>query len=132
MYGASKAGLFGTDQFFLLGVPAEAWTNKMRDWFFQVVFAATAATIVSGSVAERIQFRAYLVYTVFISALIYPVAGHWIWSGGWLYAMGFHDYAGSTVVHSIGGWSALAGAIVLGPRIACGMCGRVYRQGVAY
>jgi Amt family ammonium transporter len=117
MYGASKGGLFGWSQFSLLGVPAEAWADKMRDWFFQVVFCATAATIVSGAVAERIKFKAYLVYTVFISALIYPVAGHWIWGGGWLSVLGFHDYAGSTVVHSIGGWSALAGAIVLGPRL---------------
>jgi len=117
MYGASKWGLFGSDQFFLLGVPSDAWAGKMRDWFFQVVFAATAATIVSGAVAERIQFKSYLIYTVFISAIIYPVAGHWIWGGGWLAGLGFHDYAGSTVVHSIGGWAALAGAIVLGPRI---------------
>ncbi len=117
MYGASKGGLFGTTQFSLLGVPAEAWADKMRDWFFQVVFCATSATIVSGAVAERIKFKAYLIYTVFISALVYPVAGHWIWGGGWLATRGFHDFAGSTVVHSIGGWSALAGAIVLGPRL---------------
>lgn len=117
MYGASKFGLFGSDQFALLGVPADGWANKMRDWFFQVVFAATAATIVSGAVAERIKFSAYLIYTVFISALVYPVVGHWIWGGGWLYQIGFHDYAGSTVVHSVGGWSALVGAIILGPRI---------------
>lgn len=117
MYGADKAGLFGTDQFFLFGVAPDAWADKMRDWFFQVVFAATAATIVSGAVAERIKFKSYLIYTVFISALIYPVAGHWIWGGGWLAQLGIHDYAGSTVVHSIGGWSALAGAIALGPRI---------------
>jgi ammonium transporter, Amt family len=117
MYGASKGGLFGSDQFFLLGVSPGDWANKMRDWFFQVVFCATAATIVSGAVAERIKFKAYLIYTVFISALVYPVAGHWIWGGGWLSKLGMHDFAGSTVVHSIGGWSALAGAIVLGARI---------------
>jgi ammonium transporter, Amt family len=117
MYGASIGGLFGSKEFFLLGIPADAWANKMRDWFFQDVFAATAATIVSGAVAERIKFKAYLIYTVFISALVYPVAGHWIWGGGWLSQLGMHDYAGSTVVHSIGGWSALAGAIALGPRI---------------
>jgi Amt family ammonium transporter len=117
MYGASKGGLFGSDQFFLLGVPPDAWANKMRDWFFQVVFCATAATIVSGAVAERIKFKAYLIYTVFISGLVYPVAGHWIWGGGWLSQLGMHDFAGSTVVHSIGGWAAFAGALVLGPRI---------------
>jgi len=117
MYGASKGGWFGSNQFFLFGVPPEAWADKMRDWFFQVVFCATAATIVSGAVAERIKFKAYLIYTVFISGLVYPVAGHWIWGGGWLAVKGFHDFAGSTVVHSIGGWSALAGAIVLGPRL---------------
>jgi Amt family ammonium transporter len=88
-----------------------------RDWFFQVVFAATAATIVSGAMAERVQFRCYLVYTCFISALIYPISGHWIWGGGWLSDLGFHDFAGSTVVHSVGGWAALVGALVLGPRI---------------
>ncbi len=114
MYGVSKAGLFGTTQFFLTGVDP----NTYRDWMFQVVFAATAATIVSGSMAERTKFSSYLIYSVFVSAIIYPVSGHWIWSGdGWLAAMGFHDFAGSTVVHSVGGWIALTGAIVLGPRI---------------
>jgi Amt family ammonium transporter len=88
-----------------------------RDWFFQVVFAATAATIVSGAMAERTQFRSYLVYTCFISAIIYPIQGHWIWGGGWLSDLGFHDFAGSTVVHSVGGWAALMGAFVLGPRV---------------
>jgi Amt family ammonium transporter len=82
-----------------------------------VVFAATAATIVSGAMAERTKFSAYLVYSVFITGLIYPVSGHWIWSGdGWLAGLGFHDFAGSTVVHSVGGWAALAGAILLGAR----------------
>ncbi len=117
MYGADKYGLFGTDQFTLLGIDAGDWAGKMRDWFFQVVFAATAATIVSGAVAERIKFKSYLIYTVFLSALVYPVAGHWIWGGGWLAGMGMHDFAGSTVVHSVGGWAALMGAILLGPRI---------------
>ncbi|MBI9102307.1 MAG: ammonium transporter [Spirochaetales bacterium] len=113
MYGASKGGFLGSSQFFLAGAdPA-----MFRDWMFQVVFAATAATIVSGSMAERTKFSSYLVYSVFISAIIYPISGHWIWSGdGWLASMGFHDFAGSTVVHSVGGWAALVGAIVLGPR----------------
>ncbi|AEJ19791.1 ammonium transporter [Gracilinema caldarium] len=114
MYGADKlGGLIGFSDFFKgpMGDP-----TFYRDWFFQVVFAATAATIVSGAMAERTQFKSYLIYTVFISALIYPVSGHWIWGGGWLSELGFHDFAGSTVVHSVGGWAALMGAIVLGPR----------------
>ena len=113
MYGVSTAGLIGTDQFFLKA----ADNSVFRDWMFQVVFAATAATIVSGAMAERTRFTSYLVYSVFVSALIYPISGHWIWNGGgWLASMGFHDFAGSTVVHSVGGWVALAGAILLGAR----------------
>ena len=114
MYGADKLGIFGTNQFFLSG----ATSSTFRDWMFQVVFAATGATIASGAMAERTKFSAYLVYSVFISALIYPVSGHWIWaSDGWLAKMGFHDFAGSTVVHSVGAWAGLAGAILIGPRI---------------
>jgi ammonium transporter, Amt family len=96
-------------------------------WFFQIVFAATASTIVSGAMAERTKFSGYLIYSFFISLLIYPVFGHWAWgnlfiadnakSGAWLANRGFIDYAGSTVVHSIGGWAALAGAIIVGPRL---------------
>ena len=86
-------------------------------WLFQLVFAATAATIVSGAMAERTQFKSYLIYSVFITGLIYPIVGHWIWGGGWLSDMGMSDFAGSTVVHSTGGWLALTGAIVLGPRL---------------
>lgn len=113
MFGTSRSGLFGTNQFFLSG----ADTVVFRNWMFQVVFAATAATIVSGAMAERTKFNAYLIYTVFISALIYPVSGHWIWnSSGWLASMGFYDFAGSTVVHSTGGWAALTGAFILGAR----------------
>ena len=86
---------------------------------FQTVFVATAATIVSGAMAERTKFRSYLVYSLLISAIIYPIAGHWAWGGGWLASLDipFHDFAGSTVVHSVGGWLALAGAATLGPRI---------------
>jgi ammonium transporter, Amt family len=113
MYGASAGGFIGTDQFFL----KNADSTVFRDWMFQVVFAATAATIVSGAMAERTKFSSYLIYSVFVSGLIYPISGHWIWSGdGWLASVGFHDFAGSTVVHSVGGWAALAGAIILGPR----------------
>ena len=84
---------------------------------FQTMFCATTATIVSGAMAERTQFRAYFVYCIFISALVYPLAGHWTWGGGWLAALGFHDFAGSAVVHSVGGWLALVGAALVGPRI---------------
>ena len=86
-------------------------------WLFQLVFAATAATIVSGAMAERTQFKSYLIYSVFITGLIYPIVGHWVWGGGWLSSLGMSDFAGSTVVHSTGGWLALTGAIVLGPRL---------------
>ena len=118
MYGASKGGFIGTSNFFLSdavqGENIDSW--MYADWFFQAVFAATAATIVSGAMAERTNFRGYLLYTVFITALIYPIQGHWTWSGGFLAELGFHDFAGSTVVHSVGGWAALMGAIILGPR----------------
>ena len=118
MFGADALGLFGKEGFFLTaGNPTTKeglW--QLTFWMFQVVFAATAATIVSGAMAERTKFSGYLVYSVFISALIYPVVGHWIWGGGWLSNLGFIDFAGSTVVHSVGGWAGLAGAIILGPR----------------
>ncbi|MDR1142811.1 MAG: ammonium transporter [Spirochaetaceae bacterium] len=118
MYGRDALGLVGSDQFFYgpmeLSIDAG---NFYKTWFFQVVFAATSATIVSGAMAERTQFKSYLIYTCFISAFIYPISGHWVWGGGWLAKLGFHDFAGSTVVHSVGGWAALMGAVVLGPRI---------------
>ncbi|MBL6957106.1 MAG: ammonium transporter [Chlorobium phaeobacteroides] len=87
------------------------------DFLFQVAFAATAATIVSGAVAGRMKFEAYLIYTVIITAFIYPISGMWKWGGGWLDALGFYDFAGSLVVHALGGFAGLAAAIVLGPRI---------------
>jgi Amt family ammonium transporter len=118
MFGADSMGLFGTDGFFLsVGDPATTeglW--QIAFWMFQVVFAATAATIVSGAMAERTKFVGYLAYSVVLSAVIYPVVGHWIWGGGFLAELGMVDFAGSTVVHSVGGWAALVGAIVLGPR----------------
>jgi ammonium transporter, Amt family len=86
-------------------------------FFFQLVFAGTAATIVSGAVAERVKFMSFVVFSFVIVGLIYPVTGHWIWGGGWLANAGFWDFAGSTTVHSVGGWAALAGILVLGPRI---------------
>lgn len=119
MFGADKFGLFGTSKWMLStgdpSTPDGLW--QMCYWMFQIVFAATAATIVSGSMAERTKLSAYIVYSIFISLIIYPISGHWIWGGGWLANMGFHDFAGSTVVHSVGGWAALIGAIALGPRI---------------
>jgi Amt family ammonium transporter len=95
------------------------WTGVpfWAKFFFQLVFAGTAATIVSGAVAERIKFKAFIIFTLFLVGVIYPVAGHLIWGGGWLASKGFLDFAGSTVVHSVGGWAALAGILVLGPRI---------------
>ena len=127
MFGAG--GFIGMPHFFDLsfydggGLPTEGFL------VFQTVFCATAATIVSGAMAERTKFSMYLVYTIFISVLIYPVSGHWTWGGGWLmngeagsfmmetFGTTFHDFAGSTIVHSVGGWIALVGAAILGPRI---------------
>ncbi len=86
-------------------------------FFFQLVFAGTAATIVSGAVAERIKFHSFIAFSLILVAIMYPITGHWIWGGGWLQSLGMFDFAGSTVVHSVGGWSALAGVILLGPRI---------------
>jgi Amt family ammonium transporter len=117
MYGGDGA-LIGFKGWLLKGVdspvdglPLEAF------WLFQAVFAGTVATIVSGAVAERMRFVSYLIYSFLISAFIYPVVGHWVWGGGWLSGLGFHDFAGSTVVHAVGGVSALVGAAMIGPRI---------------
>lgn len=99
------------------GPAAAGSLNPNVDFFFQVAFAATAATIVSGAVAGRIQFAGYLIYTAIISALIYPISGMWKWGGGFLEQLGFVDFAGSIVVHAVGGFAGLAGAILLGPRI---------------
>lgn len=119
MFGADKLGIIGTSGFFLGSADPSTGEGlwQFAYWMFQVVFAATAATIVSGAMAERTRFPAYLFYSFFICAIIYPVVGHWIWGGGWLSNKGMIDFAGSTVVHSVGGWAALAGAILLGPRL---------------
>ncbi len=114
MFG-SMSPVFGGFDFFTDGLVGEGydWTTLI----FQTVFCATAATIVSGSMAERTKFSAYCIYSMVISAVIYPVSGHWIWGGGWLSEMGFHDFAGSTAVHMVGGVAAFIGAAILGPRI---------------
>jgi len=88
----------------------------MSDWFFQMVFVATAASIVSGTLAERIKVWPFLIFVVVLTAVIYPIQGAWTWGGGWLSQLGFSDFAGSTIVHSVGGWAALTGAIILGAR----------------
>jgi len=122
MFGTTQTGWFGTTSFFLSDFSPGSDPWVLAFWMFQVVFAATAATIVSGAMAERIKFTGYLAYSIFLCAFIYPIFGSWAWGSlykgaGWLENLGFIDFAGSTVVHSIGGWAALAGAIVLGPRI---------------
>ena len=95
---------------------AESGYSTMSNWFFQMVFVATAASIVSGAIAERVQLWSFFVFTLVLTAFIYPVVGAWTWGEGWLFDLGFKDFAGSTIVHSTGGWAALAGAIVVGPR----------------
>ena len=114
MGGGSAAGIIGLEGFFLL----EFDDSELVTWFFQMVFAGTAATIIAGAMAERTKINAYLAYSFIVGALIYPIYGHWVWSDdGWLASMDMADYAGSGVVHMIGGMVALAGAIVVGPRI---------------
>ena len=121
MYGNDLAGGWFAFKGFgisMTGDPAGAGVlNPQVDWLFQVAFAATAATIVSGAIAGRMKFVSYLIYSAFITGLVYPISGFWKWGGGWLDAMGFYDFAGSLVVHAVGGFAGLAGAIVLGPRI---------------
>ena len=122
MFGKSFNGLFGTDLFFFATNISEYQTY----FVFQAMFVATAATIISGAVAERLKFIGYLVITVLATGIIYPIVGHWAWSSsylgeamnkGWLASIGFVDFAGSTIVHSVGGWIALSGILILGPRI---------------
>ena len=95
------------------------WTGVplLAKFFFQLVFAGTAATIVSGCVAERIHYKSFMIFTLVLVGLSYPITGHWIWGGGWLASLGMRDFAGSTVVHAVGGWAGLAGILVLGPRM---------------
>ncbi|MGV8906411.1 MAG: ammonium transporter [Acetobacterium sp.] len=121
MFGPDWMGLIGTAGFLnpdkLTNVAAFEGLTPELFIFFQTVFAATAATIVSGAVAGRTKFSVYCFISAFVSLIIYPVVGHWVWGGGFLGTMGFIDFAGSTVVHSVGGWTALVGAIMVGPRI---------------
>ena len=117
MYGS--AGLIvGTSGWFMVGAESPVETLPLAAfWFFQAVFAGTAATIVLGALAERMRFLAYLAYSFCMTAFIYPVVGHWVWGGGWLSQLGFYDFAGSTVVHLVGGGTALIGSYMVGPRI---------------
>ena len=100
----------------LAGTFEDGGYSASSDWFFQMVFVATAASIVSGTLAERIKLWPFLAFVLILTAIIYPIQGSWVWGGGWLAEMGFSDYAGSTLVHSVGGWAALTGAIILGAR----------------
>lgn len=112
MYGDSISGIIGTPSLFFDN------GADMHSLFFQTVFAATAATIVSGAIAERTKFTTYLIFSLLMTLIIYPVSGSWVWNGGgWLAQMGFTDFAGSTVVHSVGGWASLVAAAMVGPRI---------------
>ncbi len=119
MFGKDNGGLIGSFSLLMSGdmfsIPANL--SKFTFVMFQTVFAATAATIVSGAMAERTKFISYCIYSAIISLVIYPISGHWIWGGGWLAQLGFHDFAGSTAVHMVGGTAALVGAAMLGPRI---------------
>ena len=118
MFGTDIAGIIGKPELFFSSLEVDG-IPLLASLIFQTVFAATAATIVSGAVAERTKFSSYIIFTVVITAVIYPISGHWIWGGGWLSNLStpFHDFAGSTVVHSVGAWVGLAGAIVIGPRL---------------
>ena len=118
LYGpsADELALLGGDAAATAAVIGNGY-SVMSDWFFQMVFVATAASIVSGALAERVKMWPFFLFTLLLTAIVYPVVGAWTWGGGWLSAMGFQDFAGSTIVHGTGGWAALAGALVVGPRL---------------
>jgi len=127
MYPVDGNGILSFSGFGFIGEsrePGAGVLNPQMNWLFQVAFAATAATIVSGAVAGRMKFSAYLIYSTVLTGFIYPISGYWKWGGGWLDALGFYDFAGSLIVHALGGFAGLAGAIVLGPRL-----GRFKRNG---
>jgi ammonium transporter, Amt family len=115
MFGEGN-GFIGFSGFFLIGAESGADVPLYAFWLFQAAFVGAAATIVAGGMAERMRFPAYLVYSFIISAIVYPIIGHWVWGGGWLAGMNFADFAGSAVVHTTGGVAALAGTMILGPR----------------
>ena len=133
MYGDIVGGFIGSfsllygpsaDEIALLGGQEDAASaviangySTMSDWFFQMVFVATAASIVSGALAERVKMWSFFLFTLLLTAIIYPIVGAWTWGGGWLDSLGFQDFAGSTIVHGVGGWAALAGILVVGPRL---------------
>ncbi|MDR2425655.1 MAG: ammonium transporter [Endomicrobium sp.] len=125
MFGAGS-GFFGSFDLFSKADTYGGSYPSHAFLIFQTVFCATAATIVSGAMAERTKFTAYIVYSIVISAIVYPISGHWIWGGGWLGELGFHDFAGSTTVHMVGGVAAFVGAAILGPRI-----GKYSKNGVS-
>ncbi|WP_026986717.1 ammonium transporter [Fodinicurvata fenggangensis] len=114
--GAEAALVGGSEDADVLSQVVDAGYSVMSDWFFQMVFVATAASIVSGTLAERIKFAPFMIFVVILTGFLYPIQGAWTWGAGWLTEMGFSDYAGSTIVHSVGGWAALTGAIILGAR----------------
>ncbi len=116
MFGTGNA-FIGLSGWFMLGANHAGEIPLYAGWFFHTVFCGAAATIVAGGIAERMKFKAYLIYSFIISATVYPLVGHWIWGGGWLSRLGFTDFAGSTVVHAVGGSAALIGTVILGPRI---------------
>ncbi|MDR6999011.1 ammonium transporter [Neobacillus niacini] len=118
MYGADLFGIIGTDGFMLKGDFSHLKLSISTDtfWLFQGAFVIAVISIVSGAVAERVNFRAYLLYVILMTMFIYPIAGHWVWGGGWLGKLGMEDFAGSAVIHALGGFSALAAAILIGPR----------------
>ncbi len=116
MFGQGN-GFIGLTGWFLSGAESGADIPLFAFWLFQAAFCGAAATIVAGGMAERMKFPAYLAYSFIISSVIYPIVGHWIWGGGWLAKLHFADFAGSTVVHAVGGFSALIGTLMLGPRI---------------
>lgn len=118
MYGSDVVGIIGSSGFLLLGDLSHIQLSISLDtfWLFQAAFVIAVISIVSGAVAERINFRAYILYAVIMTAFIYPVAGHWVWGGGWISELGMLDFAGSAVIHALGGFSALAAAIFIGPR----------------
>ncbi|WP_461207389.1 ammonium transporter [Clostridium sp. DL1XJH146] len=117
MYGTDFHSIFGIDNFMIVNLPEQiAGISGNVFFFFQAIFAATCATIVSGAMAERTKFSSYIVFCVVATTLIYPLVGHWIWGGGFLAAMGFRDFAGGTAVHAVGGFAALVGAYLVGPR----------------